>query len=341
MPDTPVGLSTSNPSLTGNYAKLAWSSFVPRWLKFVVTLVLLTVLLAQVDWQDALAVASSIPSWAIVVALALILTHFPINAWKWQASLRIHGIRQYRNGYLMKVAIAGFFFNNFLPSAIGGDAFRVAKTIPSRERLAEAVSAVLLDRITGLSALMVLGSIGAILLYRDFAFALTFLAIGFAGAGVVVIAAVAIYFGVMKRVTNLLRKMTWFEHLDRIHLLLRHPRKEWLPLILWSLVFQGSSVAIIYVLMQGLGIDATIAMCALISASAGLVTVLPISINGYGVVEGSIAGSGVALGLPYDELIVAAVIYRLLVLPVSLSCGLVFLFSRQELGELPSLRNTT
>lgn len=314
---------------------------MPRWLKLVVTLALLTVLLARVDWDDALAAAASIPSWAVLAALVLILMHFPINALKWQASLRIHGVEQYRSSYLMKVAIAGFFFNNFLPSAIGGDAYRVAKTVPSRDRLAEAISAVLLDRLTGLAALMALGALGAVILSSDYVFAFTFLAVTFGGGAVVVVFGIAVYFGVMKRATNLLRKSSWFEHLDRIYLLLRNPRKDWISLIVWSLVFQASSVAIIYVLMTGLGIGASLAMCALISASAGLVTVLPISINGYGVVEGSIAGSGVALGLPYDELVVAAVIYRLLVVPVSLSCGLVFLFSRRELSAPPTIRNST
>ena len=91
------------------------------------------------------------------------------------------------------------------------------------------------------------------------------------------------------------------------------------------MLFQVISIGIVYVLFQGIQSTATLADCAVIAAIAGAATVLPISINGYGVVEGSLAGAAVGLGLNYEDAIVVAVLTRLLVAPLSLVCGLLYM----------------
>jgi uncharacterized membrane protein YbhN (UPF0104 family) len=72
------------------------------------------------------------------------------------------------------------------------------------------------------------------------------------------------------------------------------------------------------------GDDLTISGALLITVAAGFAAVLPISISGIGVVEGSIVGAGVALGIDYDAAFLAAIVLRGLSLATSLVCGVVY-----------------
>ena len=57
-----------------------------------------------------------------------------------------------------------------------------------------------------------------------------------------------------------------------------------------------------------------------------MAAILPISISSIGVVEGSIVGAGVALGVDYDSAFLAAIVLRGLSLVTSLGCGVVYAF---------------
>ena len=65
---------------------------------------------------------------------------------------------------LLRILLSASFLNNFLPTAIGGDIYRVYRTVPQGTR-SRAVSAVLLDRVVGLLSLMLIGAIGSAWLF--------------------------------------------------------------------------------------------------------------------------------------------------------------------------------
>jgi hypothetical protein len=61
-------------------------------------------------------------------------------------------------------------------------------------------------------------------------------------------------------------------------------------------------------------------------AAAGVATILPISINGLGVVEGAFVGSALALGVPYEPALIVAILLRVLLLPYAAVFGLIYAF---------------
>ena len=85
---------------------------------------LLTVLLVlckpRAVWQCAR--AASLP--LLAGALAVYLGSMLLVAWRWQLLLRADGVRVSLLR-LTRYYLIGFFFNNFLPSSIGGDVARV------------------------------------------------------------------------------------------------------------------------------------------------------------------------------------------------------------------------
>jgi uncharacterized protein (TIRG00374 family) len=96
-----------------------------------------------------------IESWSwVVVAFILVLVGMFVRAFRWRLLLR--GLNaQVRYLRLVELYFAGTFFNTFLPSGFGGDAVRiieVAKDVPT----SIAAGTVIVDRLTGIMALLLL-----------------------------------------------------------------------------------------------------------------------------------------------------------------------------------------
>jgi PAS domain S-box-containing protein len=90
-----------------------------------------------------------------------------VSAWKWSWALRMHNLR-YPYPFLLRTLCIGFFFNGFLPTAVGGDAYRVLRTLPHDGYRSRALSAVVVERAMGFLALIVLGGIGALRLAQQY-----------------------------------------------------------------------------------------------------------------------------------------------------------------------------
>ena len=97
------------------------------------------------------------PLWT-VAALGVYGLMLAVSAWRWRLLLRVQTI-DVSLGTLTKSFLVATFFNNFLPSNIGGDVVRVADTAPFAGSKTLATTVVLIDRILGLIALLVLAAV--------------------------------------------------------------------------------------------------------------------------------------------------------------------------------------
>ena len=101
------------------------------------------------------------PEW-IALAICLHVVGLGLSAYRWRSLLSIFH-QGYGYGYLVRSLLSGLFFNQFLPSTIGGDALRAYQT-PSREgERIPAVGVVFVERSIGLIVLLVVGSIAALI----------------------------------------------------------------------------------------------------------------------------------------------------------------------------------
>ncbi len=300
---------------------------MPRWLKAIVAVVLLAALALGVDWGSVPAQLAAL-DWRIgLFGVLVIALELFVNASKWSWSLRLHGL-SFPWLYLFRTGCFGFFFNNFLPSAIGGDVYRVYRTMAPGTERSRAVSAVIVERIVGLAAMLLNGVLGALLLLRTSDLARAYLVLAGAGALAVLVLAVLLKLGWLDGAARRLERMAF---LDPVRANLRRiaaPRREWAMLIATSFVFLFLATAGVSLAFAGIGSEISVAAAALVTAAAGVASVLPISISGIGVVEGSIAGTAVALGADYDSAVLAAIVVRLQALAVGAGCGLLYLTER-------------
>lgn len=125
-------------------------------LKLAVTVLLLVLLYSRVD-ASALSGRLAGIRWAWVGAfLAILLANSALSALKWRILLAADGIRQ-PFGTLLTSYLIGSFFNVFLPSTIGGDAYRIVDVGKRSARTVNTAASVVVDRLSGFLALAVYG----------------------------------------------------------------------------------------------------------------------------------------------------------------------------------------
>lgn len=98
---------------------------VIRWAGTILSVGLFIWLLTQVDWTEAWATLRGLSPWVLLAAVGLYVLGMVGNALRWWVLLRpvTHEVSFLE---AVKIVFAGAFASNFLPSTVGGDALRVA-----------------------------------------------------------------------------------------------------------------------------------------------------------------------------------------------------------------------
>ena len=124
-------------------------------LKIFVSLVTLLFIAISLDWHAVLESISRLKWWALPMASLLQVCAFLVGMTRWHTLLCAHGIT-YRRKDLVQPYFIGAFFNNFLPSSTGGDAFRIYHIHRSNHGTAAAFSPVITERVIGLTTLLII-----------------------------------------------------------------------------------------------------------------------------------------------------------------------------------------
>jgi uncharacterized membrane protein YbhN (UPF0104 family) len=124
----------------------------------LLTLLRVLVSLGLVAWlvwanREGLAGLGSFSVAGLGLAAGVFALSTVLGAWQWSLILRRGGI-EVSAARLHAVYWIGLFFNNFLPSNVGGDLVKVSDIALSTGQLTRAVAGTLLDRMLGLSALV-------------------------------------------------------------------------------------------------------------------------------------------------------------------------------------------
>jgi uncharacterized membrane protein YbhN (UPF0104 family) len=295
----------------------------PAWriVRIAVAVGLLAFLLLAVDWHNALAHVDRLTPGVIALVVAAYAIQLGVSSWKWQWSLRLHGL-YLPYVFLTRVYVIGFFLSNFLPTSIGGDAYRVYRTLPSTSPKSRAVSAVVLERVVGLLALLLLGFAAALFLFKSTEVARAYVTL--AAAGTALLATMLL----------LSSRLSFPEIIQENLRTLANARGKWAPLIAISLLFQVQAILITFALFNAVDASVTLPQAALIAAAAGLAAIIPFSINGLGIVEATFAGTAVAVGVSYEAGLLVALLIRILVIPLTLLAGLLYAFEPVHARDL-------
>lgn len=253
------------------------------------------------------------------VALALVAKALT-GAARWRLVLR-HLDAHLSAGRTLAILLLGVFFNQCLPSSIGGDGVRVFQAHRCGLPLGLAARSVLLDRLAGMLALLALAAAGAPLFHAwggDGWVVATALAMGGGGLAGLALLAGASARGRPRgegRGARALRRLG-----GDLRMLAARPRAA-APIMAWALAFQTAQVGVAWIGARGLGVDLGLGEALVLLPAVLLVTMVPVSVAGWGVREVATVTALGVVGVPAEQAVVVSVLYGLALLVYGLIGG--------------------
>jgi uncharacterized membrane protein YbhN (UPF0104 family) len=263
------------------------------------------------------------------LAVLLIPLGYLASVRRWRLLLRAQG-GDAPLSFLLQSLMVGIFFNNLLPSTVGGDAVRAWDTARAGVDRATAVAVVIVDRFVGLLALMLFAAAGLPLAGR-LAAQMPQLAVWVAAGAAAMGLVAALLFLPSQRLPTLLSRFGGLPgKLASALFAFQGKGSVLLRAFAWSLALQSLVVLNAWLLASALRVPIPLADFFLIVPLGLFLMMLPVSINGIGVRESSYAfffrAFGVAASL---GVAVAWLDYGLLLLQ-ALAGGVVYAVLRGE-----------
>ena len=301
-------------------------------VKLGVSGALLALLFSRVDvaklWANA---RQASPAW-ILVALALYTLTTVASVWRWSLLLDAQDVPVPFHTLFGSFSVA-LFFNNFLPSNIGGDVVRIADTAKIARSKTLAATVVLADRIMGMMALILVAASGATFAAAAHGHGVlpiapvwlwAALACGLAG-GVPVLLFPSLA-GLLLRPLLVIHPEWVGGRIGTITNTLKRFRRHLGPVVtcFFGAVFvQMATVAFHFAVAHALGIHISVFDIAVVVPMAGVVQMLPVSVNGFGVREAMFSFYFSRIGLPIEQAILLSLTATALVMLYSLTGALV------------------
>lgn len=116
---------------------------------------LLLYLLSKQGWREIGAAISLIPPWRFVLALGLILVSRLAVSGRWYVLLRSAGVAISLK-QSVRITFAGLFASNFLPTTIGGDVIRLAGAMQLNLDAMVSAASLVVDRLIGMLGMAML-----------------------------------------------------------------------------------------------------------------------------------------------------------------------------------------
>lgn len=286
-------------------------------LKIALSLILIAIVVRAFDVKGVAAQFMKVDVATLLLATAVALAIALLHAGRW---LAVIGASNHRLGFrtALQVVLIGHFFNQVLPSSVGGDAMRVWCAYRAGLGFGIAAATVIVDRVLTLVSLLLLTAAGLPWLFDIVAdpvarWALsTVICAGFAGFAAFLTIVRLPRFALRWRA---LRPLLELAALARK--VLFHARYA-LPVILLSVLSFAGFAFIVFGLARALQLDVTLLDCVLLVPPVILVTVVPVSIAGWGVREGAMVVAFGFLNVPASAAFAVSVLFGLTLAVASL-----------------------
>jgi uncharacterized protein (TIRG00374 family) len=330
MTDAPLATSPPPPSHPARQAAL-WA------LKVIVSGGLLYLLFSRVDVGRLWLTARTASIGWLALALLLYLVVQLVSSWRWWLLVHAQHIRGTFHSLFGSYLVAQFF-NNFLPSNIGGDVVRIRDTVKAAGSKTLAAMVVIVDRGIGLLGLIFVAAVGSTIAAQMSD------RIGPVGPGILwglLVAAVAVAVPAVmlpQGVGTLLRPLRalhqeWVE--ERINRLIgglarfRDAPRTLLVCFGGAIIVQAILVGFYWAIAVALHFHVPLAHLAIVVPMSFIVQMLPVSVNGLGVRETTFVVYLMPLGVPREAALALSLTSAVLIMLFSTSGAIVYLTRRR------------
>lgn len=328
---------TANNSIQEGRGTLFNSRIALLLIKISISLGLLMYLFWKIDLSQFAKTLHAIQIFPFLTAGILYIGCQYLSSYRWQVLLRAHGIYVPVNR-LFSFYLVGMFFNNFLPTSIGGDVVKGYDLYRHSGRGKEAITTVLLERYTGLVALIIIGLAALLVGYQYFpdpvtAILLSGIAAGFICGTLVVISRYSRTLCLrttrrfnLKRLSRIIYKIYRpFE---------RYKTHKWIFLysIIISFGIQVLNILVYILVADALNISISGGYFFLFFPVITIISMLPLSINGLGIRDGLMVYLFSKIEVPMNHALSLSLSWFFVVTCISLLGGLIFIVRKDSLS---------
>jgi len=308
-------------------------------LQLLLSLVLLTWLVNRVGLDEIARVLTGINWTWYFLAFLVFIINLVIRTYRWHILLSALSDRA-SFGRLLYLYFLGFFFNNFIPSGFGGDIVKVVslRQEHGRSKVVEALSSVLMDRVTGLLGSSLIAAF--ILLWNSLQVWL-----GWPGANLslprMILASVLLVslgtplgfafvrwsdpLGLLSSLLPFTRRFTSNDKVQRLTgTVQQYPLFALVKALLTSLPFTLGLVVVQYTIARALAVELPFYLFLLFVPLIAIMNLLPLSFNGLGMREGVYQFLFVPVGVPSASAISMSLAFYFLRVSVGLIGGLLY-----------------
>lgn len=304
-------------------------SFGKHAIRIIVSVGLFVLIFRAVDFREVLGVVKAINPWLLFPALGLQILSALIAAIRWHMIMRELSFGKDLPFYIRSY-FKGTFFNQALPTSIGGDALRVLETAKVGGGKREAFYGVFIDRIVGLLGLLLLNlvAIFANPIFLEKNAAVHYAIIGMAAfgfTGVLILTWIGnLNWLARNKITKLIHDLS-----HRIRRVYRSGRTIATQLVL-SIVIHLLSMMAVYFIGLSVGLDYGLLVYMVVVPPVILLTIIPISLAGWGVRETGMIGLFLLIGAQKASILSVSMIYGLILVAASAPGMYFFLLGKRQ-----------
>ena len=131
------------------------------WIRLAITVAILGYLASRIDMAAAGAAIVRVDPGYLMLVLALVAIDRAVMVLRWVLLLRASGVRV-ATTEAARIFLVSSFVGSFLPAGVGGDVARAYGLSRATRDGSEALASVAIDRVLGIIALVVMGTVGLI-----------------------------------------------------------------------------------------------------------------------------------------------------------------------------------
>lgn len=278
--------------------------------KIAVSAGLLWYLLSTINTSDLLQTLKKVNPLLFLLALLLYLSTFIFSTKRWSLFLSSGSFKR-----LLSLYFLGAFFNTFLPGLVGGDAVKGYYLYKSDGRGGTVIASIFMDRYLGFSALMLTG-LFAYLVGLPYV------------KGTIIIWLMPLLISVFVAGSILFWFLPWGKKISilssfyREVLVYRGITKKLLIGLGYSFIVQITGIIVVYTISTGLGMKISPIYFFIFLPIISTVSMIPVSLSGLGVREGSFVLLFGLIGVPAHEALGVSLLWFIILV----MAGLIGLF---------------
>lgn len=303
------------------------------WLRIAVALGMVIVILRLIDVNTAVRTISQANPGLVVLIFPLLLIDRYLMGYKWAMLLRAQGI-SISNWQAFSIYMSSTFVGTVLPTGVGSDVYRAVRTTLGGPKMNVVTASIVVERMLGIVALAILAVSGLGILAGEPTgqFRALFYTVGASLVAFLVVFGLSIQPGIYDLITGRLKR---FAHVKPVRLFMKFHsayiemskhRKLMAVFVLLSILEQALGAIMAFLGSQALGFNLSVLYFLALIPLSRFITLLPLSIGGIGVTEGTYVVAFSLAGLsPADSLSIALLI-RVMNWVFLVPAGIVFLY---------------